>query len=148
MKFAVERLGETAFRDAYNDAFAQHLADPVQLSVLPEVALIGSRDRAEILRHLPDQGWGNGVRPERTAGRATITVNVPLGDLTPVEMRSLAALAEAHGEGTVHLTRNQNVALRSVPLADLPAIRTVLATHGLGLEGADAATDVQEAGLG
>jgi sulfite reductase beta subunit-like hemoprotein len=143
MKFAVERLGEAAFRDAFEDTFAEHVAHPDYVSTVPELAVIGARRRAEILRHVPDGGWGSGVRPERTPGRATVTVNVPLGDLTSLETRCLAALADAHGEGTLHLTRNQNVALRAVPLAHLPAVRAALAVHGLGLQGADDATDVR-----
>ncbi len=143
MKFAVERLGESAFRDAFWHTFGEQRTDTRASSAIPEISLVSPAERAEILRHVPDDGWGSGVRPERTPGRATVTVNVPLGDLSPDEVRALAALADAHGEGLLHLTRNQNVALRSVRLADLPAIRAALAVHGLGFQGADDATDVR-----
>ncbi|HEX3542342.1 MAG TPA: nitrite/sulfite reductase [Acidimicrobiales bacterium] len=141
MKFVVERIGEAAFRHAFTEAFHAHRDHDA--GGVEEVAVLGDAERAEILRHVPDQGWGKGVRPERTPGRATVTVNVPLGDLTPDELRGLAALAEVRGDGLLHLTRNQNVAVRAVRLASLPVVRAELDRFGLGLAGADEATDVR-----
>jgi sulfite reductase beta subunit-like hemoprotein len=143
LKYALEELGEAAFRHAFGAAFEEHqrrragVAPPVPVPVLAPGQL------ADILRHRPDGGWGPGVRPERAPGVATITVHVPLGDLVADELRALAQLAESHGEGVVHLSRNQNVVLRHVPLRDLPAVRAQLDRFGLALDGADGAVDVR-----
>ncbi|MGH9124474.1 MAG: nitrite/sulfite reductase [Acidimicrobiales bacterium] len=143
MKYAIEALGEAAFRRAFDAAFERHKSLRAGLAPPPGVLVQSSAQLSEILRHLPEGGWGNGVRPERTPGRATVTANVPLGDLTPDELRALAGLARRHADGMLYLTRNQNVALRGVRLADLTTVRSSLAAHGLGLEGAEEAGDVR-----
>ncbi|MEX0657850.1 MAG: hypothetical protein WD080_01830, partial [Egibacteraceae bacterium] len=98
---------------------------------------------AGVLALGPPGGWGSSVRPQRVAGRALVTVPVPLGDLDGADLRLLAALAEAHADATLYLTRNQNVGLRDVALAQVPAVRDGLAPSNLGLDGADQAVDVR-----
>ncbi|MDQ4149177.1 MAG: hypothetical protein M3164_04185, partial [Actinomycetota bacterium] len=70
-------------------------------------------------------------------------VNVPLGDLDSEDLRVLADLAEEFGDEHLYLTRNQNVMLRYVSLASVPALRASLESLGLGLENADQSTDVR-----
>jgi sulfite reductase beta subunit-like hemoprotein len=82
------------------------------------------------------------VRPQRQPGFVTATVTVPLGDLTSAQLAALAALARAHADGTVRFTRTQDVVLRWVRSADVPALYERLAAAGLGLAGADTPADV------
>jgi sulfite reductase (NADPH) hemoprotein beta-component len=82
----------------------------------------------EVLRR-----WaGTNVRPQRQEGYSIVTVTVPLGDLTGVQMRLLGELALAYGDGTVRTSVNQDLLFRWVRTADVPALYVRLAAAGLG----------------
>ena len=70
------------------------------------------------------------------------TVTLPLGDVTGAQLRVLADLAEAYGDGTVRTTLEQDLALRWVRVASLPALHERLAAAGLGLPDARTLADV------
>lgn len=82
------------------------------------------------------------VRPQRQAGYSLVTVTVPLGDLTAVQMRLLADLAEAYGDSTVRTSTTQDLTLRWVPSGAVPELYKRLAAAGLGLDGAGTLADV------
>jgi sulfite reductase (NADPH) hemoprotein beta-component len=75
---------------------------------------------------------GTNVRPQRQEGYSIVTVTVPLGDLTGVQMRLLGELALAYGDGTVRTSVNQDLLFRWVRTADVPALYVRLAAAGLG----------------
>lgn len=141
LKFLVRELGTENFIDLFRGAFEagrmrsypspEPLAEPLSSSV------------TDILAHAPEGGWGSGVRPQRISGRALVTVRVPLGDIDGDDLRSLSDVADDFADERLYLTRNQNVALHHVPLAAVPGVRANLATVGLGLQGADQASDVR-----
>ena len=54
------------------------------------------------------------VSKQRQAGYCHVTVRLPLGDFTAGQMRVLADLAEAYGDGSMRLTVDQNVLYRWV----------------------------------
>ena len=133
LKFLVEQLGADGFRAAWQAAF-----DEAQMRPQPAVApieLVDDVDRAEILAESPPGGWRAGVRPQRRPGQASVTIDVPLGDITALEMELFCDLADRHGDGFLTFTRDQNVTLRNVPLAGVGAIRSVLGERGLFLLG-------------
>jgi sulfite reductase beta subunit-like hemoprotein len=78
------------------------------------------------------------TRPQRQPGYRAALVQLPLGDITSDQMRGVARLARAHGNGTLRTTNDQNLVLPWVPEAALPALHTDLAA--LELAGADAGT--------
>jgi len=82
------------------------------------------------------------VRPQRQPGYVTVEVVLPLGDVTAAQLRAVADLARAHGDGGVRLTREQDLVLRWVPRGDVPALHAGLAAAGLGLAGAGTAARV------
>ncbi|HEX2340200.1 MAG TPA: hypothetical protein VHI98_06940, partial [Vicinamibacterales bacterium] len=54
------------------------------------------------------EGWlETNVRAQKQDGYVTATVTVPLGDVTSVQLRTLADLALAYGDGTVRFTHEQ-----------------------------------------
>ncbi|HLK09899.1 MAG TPA: nitrite/sulfite reductase [Candidatus Binatia bacterium] len=59
------------------------------------------------------------ARPQRQPGFWSVLVHVPLGDLTTVQMRGIAAAARAHGNGTLRTTNDQNLLL---PWISAPAL--------------------------
>jgi sulfite reductase beta subunit-like hemoprotein len=54
------------------------------------------------------------VTRQRQAGYCHVTVRLPLGDFTAGQMRVLADLADAYGDGSMRLTIEQNVLFRWV----------------------------------
>lgn len=141
LKFLIRDLGLDGFLERFHEALAerrrQSYPPPAALQPLPAPSM------AEVLDHAPEGGWGSGVRPQRTPGRALVTVNVPLGDLDGDDLRGLADVAEEVSGGQLRLTRNQNAMLRDVRVEDMPVVRERLAGLGLGLDGADQSVDVR-----
>jgi sulfite reductase (NADPH) hemoprotein beta-component len=82
------------------------------------------------------------VRQQKQAGYCTVTATLPLGDFTSGQMRALAALAPAFGDGTVRVTPEQNLLFRWVPQSEAPELYRRLAAAGLGLPDAGAVADV------
>jgi sulfite reductase (NADPH) hemoprotein beta-component len=82
------------------------------------------------------------VRPQRQPGWAAVEVTLPLGDLTSAQLRTVAELARAHGDGTVRLTREQDLVLRWVRREEVAALHAGLAAAGLGRAGARTAARV------
>jgi len=133
LKFVVDRLGEERFRAEWSAAF-EHARrrphpDPAAVSVL------GNVEHAAVLAAAPAGGWSAGVRPQRAIGRALVTVDVPMGDLSGRELEAIADLAEGYGDGALHLGRDQDVVLRDVPVEAIDALRDALAEHSLGILG-------------
>ena len=133
LKYVVERLGPDRFRAAWEEAFAEARErphpEPASVEVLDEA------DRVQILKVLPPRGWSAGVRPQREVGRAYVTVDVPMGDLAGADFELLSDLADRHCDGALNLSRDQNVVLRNVPVADVAEIRHVLLDRRLFLLG-------------
>src|SRR5262249_40172686 len=72
------------------------------------------------------------VRPQRQEGYATALVQLPLGDITSEQMRAVARLVAAHGNGTLRTTNDQNLGLPWIPRPSLPAVHAALFAAGLG----------------
>ena len=82
------------------------------------------------------------VRPQRQAGYALATIRLPLGDLTSAQARGLGDLARRYCGDTLVATVEQNLALRWVPEASLPALHADLTALGLGQAGASTIADI------
>jgi len=82
------------------------------------------------------------VVPQRQTGYAAVTARVDQGNLTSVQWRGLAKLAQSAGDGLVRTTVNQNVVLAFIPLARLPRVHAALKEIGLGGAGAGEIEDV------
>ncbi len=133
LKFVVDRMGADAFRAAWNEAFDAALTR--DHPPIAAVELLVEADRAEILSASPPGGWGAGVRPQRQPGLASVTIDIPLGDIVSNEMELFSDLADRHADGFLTLTRDQNITLRNVPLAAVAAIRRTLVERNLFLLG-------------
>jgi len=135
MKFLVDALGPDGFRAAWQAAFDAAKARPTPPEPLAPVELLGEPDRAEILRHVPPGGWSAGVRPQRTPGLASVTIDLPLGDTCASELVLCCDLADRYADGHLTFTRDQNIAFRNVALPGVAAIRAALAERGVSLLG-------------
>ena len=140
MKFLVEEMGADNFRAEWATLFEKAKRE-TKFRPHP-VEILASAEIAEILRHVPEGGWSTSVRPQRTPGLAMVTVNVPLGDLSGDEFRALGSFA-GFGDGSIHVTRNQNLLYRDVPVGRVAELRALIEERGLAVLGADAALDVR-----
>jgi len=141
MKFVLDALGEEGFVAAYRHAFGAALDRTHPLP--PPVEVLDPTDHVRVLSTMPPGGWSLGVRPQRQPGRALVTVAIPLGDTNGSEFELLADLADRFSDHALVLSRDQDLVLRDVAVADLPAIREVLAGRGLQLLGATGSAELR-----
>jgi ferredoxin-nitrite reductase len=83
-----------------------------------------------------------GVHRQKQVGTNWIGVALPVGKLTPGQMRGLAALSAKHGDGDIRLTVWQNLLLSGVADADVAAV-----VAGIEAMGLSASTTSLRAGL-
>jgi sulfite reductase beta subunit-like hemoprotein len=84
----------------------------------------------------------NNVALQKQAGYCHITVRLPLGDFTAGQMRVLADLAEAYGDGLMRVTIEQNVLYRWVKKEFIEAFYQRLAAADLAAPDALKLSDV------
>jgi sulfite reductase (ferredoxin) len=82
------------------------------------------------------------TRPQRQPGYVTVTVALPLGDITANQLRSLADIVRRFTKETIRTTVEQNFAIRWVSKSDVRELFTALNAVGLGDAGAGALVDV------
>jgi sulfite reductase beta subunit-like hemoprotein len=92
------------------------------------------RERTEWLR--------TNLRPQKQSEYSQVTVSLVLGDISSGQMRALALLAKAYGDGMVRITVDQNLVLRWVRSGQVPGLYRRLAAAGLARSGAGTITDV------
>jgi sulfite reductase (NADPH) hemoprotein beta-component len=97
------------------------------------------------LQPLPDafvRWMRSNVSRQRQAGYHHVTVRLPLGDFTSGQMRVLADLSEAYGDGSMRLTVEQNVLFRWVRRESIEPFYQRLAAAGLSAPDAGTLGDV------
>jgi sulfite reductase (ferredoxin) len=149
LKFLVNKLGLEEFKRAVLEERRALPPDPAWTAYLRDLGAAeerppkpaappGGRPRAEGF-----EAWtASNVYPQRQPGYAAVTVALPLGDFTSRQARALADAARAYAGGHARLTVDQNVLLRWVSEADLPALYGELREAGLGEPGAGTIVDV------
>jgi sulfite reductase beta subunit-like hemoprotein/nitrite reductase/ring-hydroxylating ferredoxin subunit len=135
LKFVVERMGEDAFRAAFEDAFELARKRQAPDAFRPTTEVMTDGDWTEILSVVPPGGWSVGVRPQREPGRVLCTVEAPLGDLVTADFDLLSDLADRFCDGALNVSRDQNIVLRNVEVGGVVEIRERLMERGLFLLG-------------
>jgi sulfite reductase (ferredoxin) len=82
------------------------------------------------------------VRPQSQDGYSAVTITLPLGDISSDQGRQIADLMRKYTGDTLRATADQNLCLRWVSNADLPALHADLLAIGLGAAGAGTITDI------
>lgn len=82
------------------------------------------------------------VSEQKQHGYGIVTVKVPQGNLTGIQMRALARIARQAGDGLVRVTVDQNLVLAYLPLRSLPRVYAALREIGLADSGANEIDDV------
>ena len=73
----------------------------------------------------------HGIYGQRQAGYQMIRVKIPFGGLNPVQMETLADLAEEYSDGVCHITTRQDVQLHYVHIDDTPNLMRRLSAVGI-----------------
>ncbi|MFN8644226.1 MAG: nitrite/sulfite reductase [Candidatus Binatia bacterium] len=149
IKFLVKNLGIDEFRRLVREERAKLPHDPRWTSYIPAVAAWAEtplKSGAALNGGALPEGFAHwrehNVYQQRQAGYCVVTVVLPLGDLTADQMRALADIARAYVGDTVRTTVDQNMVLRWVREADLPALYRDLVAAKLGAPGAQTIVDV------
>jgi sulfite reductase (ferredoxin) len=149
LKFLITKLGMDEFRRLVLAERAIIPAEEQWTSYLDDLHITDERPsragEALGLNIFPDgfTTWQeSNVLPQVQAGYAVATVALPLGDLTSQQMRALADIARHYNGGHTRTTVDQNIVLRWISQADLPALYTDLKAVGLAEAGAATLTDI------
>ncbi|MCB9681117.1 MAG: nitrite/sulfite reductase [Alphaproteobacteria bacterium] len=139
MKFLVDDWGIDRFRDAVLEARATLPYDPRWQSLLGDVAPWTDHPVHPPGADLPpprdddDAAWlRTNVVPQRQDGYAAVQVRVPQGDLSPAQLRGLAAVLRDHAGDTTRIGPDQSLWIRWVAVDRLLALRDGLTALGLG----------------
>ncbi len=149
LKFLVNKLGLEEFRKLVLEERQALAPEPAWTAYLKNLHATDEKPLkpAEALngRAKPEgfEDWRRtNVYAQRQAGYCVATVTLPLGDFGARQARALADAARKYTEGTVRLTVEQNLLLRWVSDADLPALYADLREMGLGEPGAGSIVDI------
>jgi sulfite reductase (NADPH) hemoprotein beta-component len=164
MKFLIKALGWERWRSEFERALADvHAAGGVPLPFDPErppieeapdwprseappateaVEANNKRGTIPVMNGAYESWLQTNVRRQKQPGYVVVAVTLPLGDVTGAQLRVLADLALAHGDGTVRFTQEQDLVFRWVSRGDVPELYRRLAAAGLGLGHANTIADV------
>jgi len=133
LRFLVKRIGFQEFRNLYRKELAKLRAAP------PGHAEIGEPASAPPVRPPGDfvaregfEKWRRAnVRRQKQEGYHIVDIPLPFGEITADRMAALADVVEVHGEGMARTTQSQNLCVRWIGEAELPALHAKLARIGL-----------------
>jgi sulfite reductase (ferredoxin) len=149
IKFLVAKLGIEEFRRLVEEERQKLPPDERWTAFLRELPATGGAP-ARAPSALPagarpegfDAWYASNVYRQRQAGYAVVAINLPLGDITSDQLRGLADLAREYTGDNARTTVEQNIALRFVREADLPALYRALRELRLAAPGAGSIVDV------
>ena len=149
IKFLVAKLGIEEFRRLVAEERAKLPYDPrwtAYLADMPHTQGAPARPARALAGGVRPEGFDawreTNVTAQRQPGYAVATVALPLGDLTSDQARFLADLARRYAGDNLRTTVEQNICLRFVPEAELPALYADLRAAGLAAPGAGTIVDV------
>lgn len=156
LKFLVQDLGIEKFRRlvleerellTHDPRWTEYIAEELKTvesalkpgGELPELVTIATGTAAS---DAFSKWLRSNIRPQRQAGYVTVTVTLPLGDITANQLRSLADIVRRFTKETVRTTVEQNFVIRWVSKQDLPELYRALDAVKLAAPGAGALVDI------
>ncbi|MDO8463812.1 MAG: nitrite/sulfite reductase [Gallionella sp.] len=125
VKFLVERFGEQGFLEKYREEFER------TKQALSDQPYPKGEWRAQTSGQAPGQGAPRKLLAQHQAGLFVFPIALPIGDITPVQLRGIAALLRAHGLSEIRTSQDQNLTIFNVPQDKVTALRDGLAALGL-----------------
>ena len=152
IKFLVAKIGIDEFRKLVEEERNTLPHDPRWSDFLPNVPKAESKPLKEAVE-LTIKGWESvsdefrdwsktNLYSQRQTGYSLATINCPLGDITSEQARTIADIARKYVGDNLRTTVEQNLVLRFVSEADLPAVYEELGKIGLNQPGAGSITDI------
>ncbi|MCZ2122644.1 MAG: nitrite/sulfite reductase [Anaerolineales bacterium] len=149
-KFLVAQLGVEELKRLVAEERALLTPDPrwtAYLSDLNKLDETPLRPAGKLAEDAPrpagfDEWHKTNIWRQKQAGYATVTVALPLGDITPNQLRALADISRKYTNGTLRTTVDQNIVLRWISEADLIEVYSALKAVGLGNAGAGTIVDI------
>jgi len=150
IKFLIAKLGIEEFRRLvaeerevlpHDPRWTAYLADLDRFAEAPRddlPVIEPSADGGEALERFVDTN----VSEQRQDGYRVVEIALPLGDMTSWQARRLSDICRRFVGDTMRFTVEQNVVLRWVREADVPAVHEALAEIGLAAPGAGTILDV------
>jgi sulfite reductase beta subunit-like hemoprotein len=152
IKVLIDKIGADAFRDLVEEELQGDWVDERDFDPAPLMYLFDEEANAPAPPLNPsspngdrtafDRFLGANVQPQRQDGFVTVTVKVTRGDLTPDQLRGLAAVMRDFCGGSARTTIDQNLVLRWVREESAYDVWSRLMPLELGDAGADEVTDV------
>jgi sulfite reductase (ferredoxin) len=153
IKFLVSKLGIEEFQRLVKEERASLENDPEWtnwLASIPQYTESGLPEPVSAGQEIDlgadstafAQWQATNVYQQRQPGFACVTLNLPLGDLTSQQMRGVADIARRFTPDATRTTVEQNLMLRWIHEADLPALYLALKQVKLHAPGAQTIADV------
>jgi len=148
-KFVVKKLGIEETKRLVLEERAKLRPDPRWTAFLADLHSTDEKP-LRLAGKLPDGPYPEGfeewretnVIPQSQAGYVMAGITLPLGDLTSEQARELADVARKYTGDTMRTTADQNMLLRWVSEADLPAVYAALKAIRLAAPGAGTISDI------
>jgi len=152
IKVLIDKIGIDAFRDMVEEELQGDWVDERDFSIehlmfiddeeanapaVPAQVASPNGDRSQF-----DRFVASNVKAQRQEGFSTVTVKVTRGDLTPEQLRGIAAIMRELSGGYARTTVHQNLVLRWVRHESVYDVWQRLSELGLGDAGQDEITDV------
>ncbi len=153
IKFLVSKLGIEEFRRLVKEERAALEHDPkwteflqslskFEESGLPQPVSAGQSIDLGADAEAFEQWKSTNLYQQRQAGFVCVAISLPLGDLTSQQMRGLADITRRFTRDTIRTTVEQNILLRWIHEADLPALYLALKAINLHAAGAHSIVDI------
>lgn len=149
LKFLVKKLGFDEFKGLVLEERQKLRPDPRWTAFLADLHATDEKPirpagklAAGALPARAEAWRASNVMPQRQEGYVTVTITLPLGDLTSDQARLLSDIARRFTGDAMRTTAEQNMVLRWVSEADLPALFEALEAADLAEAGASTVTDV------
>lgn len=144
IKFLIAKLGIPEFKRIVAEERATLTPDPAWTSYLEAVETKPERPLRDpgLQQILPNEpvdlrAWrATNVYKQRQAGYVTVTVTLPLGDITADQLRAVADIGRKYVRETIRTTTEQDIVLRWVSESAVPAVYNELKAAGLAQPGA------------
>lgn len=149
LKFLIAKLGIEEFRHLVYEELEQLPHDErwtAYIDDVPNHQEVATRPAISLNGHARPAGftewYATNVYKQRQSGYNTVTVNLPLGDLSTTQAFQLVDIAGKYVGDNIRTTVEQNIVLRWVSAVDLPAVYSELKAVGLGNPGAGTIVDI------
>ena len=125
IKFLVEKFGVDGFLAKYREEFER------TKRALADQSYPKGEWHEQTGQQAPGPGAPRKLFAQRQTGLFVFPIALPIGDITPVQLRGVAALLRSHNLNEVRTTQDQNLIIVDVPHDKVASLRSGLAAVGL-----------------